>query len=266
MRARLLTQRAANSSRGSWLLFAPAFTSRTSASRLSSPIILEYHNHSRSLYSASNPHKSWKRSSSTLLAAVFSVALVLGTTTRYVHADAIPEPPPMVVETSKMKKGASKEQNRALISSQHLQVKRSWENPGVYVWGSNSGKVAAPESQEAFTKSAKRIPFFDDLLLRDLKLDRDFGAAILENGDLVQWGKAYSEDTNNPEPTLKGQDLKSLAVSRDRVIALSRSGTVYSIPVSKSDQQEGPKLTESSWLPFTGGPAKISYRKLTPIK
>ena len=163
-----------------------------------------------------------------------------------------------------MKKGASKEQNRALISSQHLQVKRSWENPGVYAWGSNSGKVAAPESQEAFTKTAKRIPFFDDLILRDLKLDRDFGAAILENGDLVQWGKAYSEETTTPELTLTGQDLKSLAVSRDRVIALSRSGTVYSIPASKSDQQTGPKMTESSWLPFAGGPAKISYRKLTP--
>jgi len=31
-------------------------------------------------------------------------------------------------------KPISKEENRDLISSQHLQVKKSWENPGVYAW------------------------------------------------------------------------------------------------------------------------------------
>ena len=75
------------------------------------------------------------------------------------------------------------------------------------------------------------------MLLRDLKLDRQFGAAILENGDLVQWGKGYSEESIIPTVTLKGKDLKQIAISRDRIIALSKSGKVYSIPASKLDQE-----------------------------
>ena len=170
----------------------------------------------------------------------------------------------MEIEQSKKRKGASKEEIRDLISSQHLQVKRSWENPGVYAWGSNSGKVVAPDSDEAFVKTPRRIPFFDDVLLRDLKLDRNFGAAITEKGDLLQWGRAYSETDTSPTLTLKGKDLVSIALSRDRVLALSKSGNVYSIPASKNDQEEGPKLSEDSWIPFWKGKATISYRLLQP--
>ena len=168
------------------------------------------------------------------------------------------------MEKSKKKKGVSKEDIRDLISSQHLQVKRSWENPGVYAWGSNTGKVAAPDSNEAFIKKPRRISYFDDMLLRDIKLDRSFGAAVTEKGDLVQWGKAYSEEINEPVITLKGKDLQSIAISRDRVIALSRSGQVYSIPVSKLDQQTGPIISESSWMPFWHNTPGISYRKMQP--
>ena len=102
-----------------------------------------------------------------------------------VHADAVSDGQELKIETSKKKKGASKEENRDLISSQHLQVKRSWENPGVYVWGSNTGKVADPDSNDAYVKVPRRIPYFDDILLRDIKLDRNFGAAVTESGDLV---------------------------------------------------------------------------------
>ena len=53
------------------------------------------------------------------------------------HAEAVPAPAEVKFEESR-KKASSKEENRDLISSQHLQVKKSWENPGVYAWGSNS--------------------------------------------------------------------------------------------------------------------------------
>jgi len=181
-----------------------------------------------------------------------------------VQAETPQDPPELKIEKSKKKKGASKEQIRDLISSQHTQVKKSWENPGVYAWGSNSGKVAAPDSNEVYVKTPRRITFFDDLLLRDLKLDRTFGAAVLENGDLVQWGRTYSEDTTEPTITLKGKDLKSIAISRDRIIGLSKSGTVYSMPVSKQDQEDGHKPSESSWIPFLSSQPNISYRKLQP--
>ena len=94
-----------------------------------------------------------------------------------------------------------------MISSQHHQVKQSWENPGVYAWGSNAGRVVAPDSTDSVVKSPRRIAFFDGKLLRDISLDRHFGAAIDEKGNLVQWGVAYRPDFTAPEVTLKGKDL-----------------------------------------------------------
>ncbi len=180
------------------------------------------------------------------------------------HAEAPPAAAEIKIEKVKGSKGFSKEENRDTISSQHLQVKQSWENPGLFAWGSNSGRVVAPDSDEAVIKLPRRIPFFDGLLLRDVKLDKSFGAAISENGDLLQWGTGYSEDARQPVVTLKGKDLISLAISKDRIIGLGSNGKVYSLPVSKSDQANGFKPTESSWIPFVSSPSTISYRLLQP--
>lgn len=213
-----------------------------------------------------HPGATWDRGNRLRLGLASSlIVMILGTVSiREVYAES-----PAYAETKfekhkKKTKGLSKEENRDNISSQHLQVKQSWENPGVYAWGSNSGRVVAPESDEAFIKSPRRISFFDSLLLRDLKLDRDFGAAITEDGDLLQWGKAYSEESRQPVRTLTGKGLKSLAISRDRIIALSSSGKVYSLPISKLDQENGPKPSESTWLPFWKSQSPISYRVLQP--
>ncbi|KAF2869168.1 mitochondrial protein-like protein Fmp25 [Massariosphaeria phaeospora] len=188
---------------------------------------------------------------------------------REVHAEEPPkeQEPARVQEPvfeAQRRAATSTEDNRDIISSQHLQVKRSWENPGVYAWGSNSGRVVAPDSQSDFVKSPRRIPFFDNLLLRDIKLDRSFGAAIDERGDLLQWGAAYSKETTQPTHTLRGKNLTSLAISRDRIIALSSSGEVYSVPVSQEEQRTGPKPETTSWIPFWGSSSNISYRIRTP--
>ncbi|KAL8710479.1 MAG: hypothetical protein Q9220_004911 [cf. Caloplaca sp. 1 TL-2023] len=180
-------------------------------------------------------------------------------------AEAPPAPVDIKIEKSKKrKKGLSKEEIRDSISSQHLQVKRSWENPGVYAWGSNSGRVVAPDSNEQVIKTPRRIPFFDGLLLRDIKLDRNFGAAITENGDLLQWGTGFSTDVTEPTATLTGKNLKSLTISRDRVIALSGNGTVYTVSAAKEDQEKGQKICESTWIPFLSFNSSISYRHLQP--
>lgn len=162
------------------------------------------------------------------------------------------------------RKAKNKEDNRNLISSQHLQVQRSWENPGVYAWGSNSGRVAAPDSDEKFIKTPRWIPCFQGMLLKDMKLSRQFGAAINQEGNLLQWGTGYAADCRKPEVTLKGKNLCSLTLSRDRVLALGKDGTVYSIPASQEEQLTGPKSQESSWLPFSSSTSPISYRKLEP--
>ncbi|KAK5076604.1 hypothetical protein LTR64_005917 [Lithohypha guttulata] len=213
----------------------------------------------------SRSHTPWTTQSAAVLAAAATVALVYSASSRPVEAEAQDDKPPApVVEKLKKKKGVSKEQNRDAISSQHLQVKRSWENPGVYAWGSNTGRVVAPDSDEAYIKTPRRIPFFDDVLLRDIKLDRQFGAAVLENGDLVQWGKDFSEDSTQPQVTLKGKDIQQISISRDRVIALSKDGTVYSISASKAEQSSGSKPTESSWIPGWSSTSPISYRTIKP--
>ncbi|CAI6338755.1 unnamed protein product [Periconia digitata] len=184
-----------------------------------------------------------------------------------VHAE---EPPSQEEQNLKFeeqrRQALSEEDNRNIISSQHLQVQKSWENPGVYAWGSNSGRVVAPDSQETFIKTPRRIPFFDNILLRDIKLDRNFAAAIDEHGDLLQWGVAFAKDVTQPTRTLQGKNLKSLAISRDRIIALSSSGDVYSLPVSREEQMTGPKPpASSSWIPFWGSTTNnISYRIRTP--
>lgn len=166
------------------------------------------------------------------------------------------------------KKARSKEENRDLISSQHVQVKHSWEHPGVYAWGSNIGKVIDPKSNDKYVKLPHRIAYFDDQVLRDLKLTSAFGAAITEKGDLVQWGLGYNKEDPSPVPTLTGKDLVKIDVSLDRIIALSRNGKVYSIPSSRDDQEGGLKEEQqkSSWSIWgsSGGKERINFRNLTP--
>lgn len=165
----------------------------------------------------------------------------------------------------KRKTPKSKEENRDIISSQHIQVRKSWENPGVYAWGSNTGRVAAPESKETVVKTPRRIKFFDGMLLRDLKIDQEFGVAVTEKGDLVQWGTGFNPEDPRPTYTLRGKDITKLAISKDRILALSSGGSVYSIPAARSDQLSGTKPQGGSWLSFWSNPsAAINYRELKP--
>lgn len=180
------------------------------------------------------------------------------------HADAPPASVGFQLEKASKKSGLTKEEVRSSISSQHDQVKRSWENPGVYCWGGNEGRVAAPDSDDNVIRLPRRIPFFDGVLLRDLKLDRDFGAAILANGDLLQWGSRFSPDSRQPVATLRGKGLVACEISKDRIIALSSTGEVYSLPVSQLDQASGAKPTETSWIPFLSHRSPVSYRTLQP--
>jgi len=101
-------------------------------------------------------------------------------------------------------------------------------------------------------------------VIRDIKLDRNFGVAIDQNGDLLQWGMGFSQTSKGPTPTLKGKDLVKISISRDRVIALSSNGSVYSVPASYEDLISGPKAQENSWIPFWKSGSQFSYRNLTP--
>ncbi|KAH8692680.1 putative mitochondrial protein Fmp25 [Talaromyces proteolyticus] len=170
----------------------------------------------------------------------------------------------VAVEESRVDDTLSKEQNREALSTQHAQVRNMSDNPGVYAWGANSHRVVDPDSSETIIRSPHRIRYFEGRYLRDIKLSETSGAAVTDSGDLVQWGKGFSESEFQPVPTLKGKNLVSISLSRDRIIALSSGGNVYSIPISKSDQESGPKPRETSWIPFRSPRSHISYRPLTP--
>ncbi|KAL1885119.1 hypothetical protein Plec18167_001776 [Paecilomyces lecythidis] len=173
-------------------------------------------------------------------------------------------PAELTFEKSRTADKYSKEYNRAELSAQHVQVKKSLESPGIYAWGSNCYRVVDPDSDETIVKTPRKISYFDGKVLRDLKLDERTGAAISEEGDLIQWGKGFSETEFKPTKTLAGKDLVSLCMSRNRIIALSSNGNVYSLPISKDEQESGPKPRESSWVPYLGSRARISYRLLQP--
>ncbi|KAL2796814.1 hypothetical protein BJX66DRAFT_323703 [Aspergillus keveii] len=147
---------------------------------------------------------------------------------------------------------------------EYAQRKRSLKSPGVYLWGTNEYRVVDPKSKDSVIKAPRRLPYFDGQVLRDLKLGETSGAAINGNGDLVQWGKGYSETEFKPTKTLTGKDLISLSMSHDRILALSSDGKVYSLPISRRDQASGQMPVEKSWLPFWSGTAKLSYRIIQP--
>lgn len=154
--------------------------------------------------------------------------------------------------------------------------------PGVYAWGSNAGGVVAPgfEALVSNVKAPYRIPYFDGKLLRDLKLTETLGVAVLDNGDVVQWGSDYfgsgtaskeivkpsSVQGVDPEISFKGKSIRKIAVSDSKAVyGLNSSGTtVYAWPVSKSELQNGPKprVERSWWRPWRliwRGSDNVSY-------
>lgn len=150
------------------------------------------------------------------------------------------------------------------LRAQFIQEKRSLKSPAVYTWGSNIYKVVDPGSNDTDIKTPRRFKYFNGQVLRDFKVDEKSGAAITEDGDLVQWGKGFSETEFKPTKTLTGKNLKTLALSENRILALASDGSVFSLPISKEEQKTGAKPWESSWVPFWGSQSALSYRVLKP--
>ncbi|RDW86324.1 RCC1 domain-containing protein [Aspergillus mulundensis] len=165
-------------------------------------------------------------------------------------------------ESEFLKKVQSPSKSIEDLSTRYVQKKRSLGSPGLYIWGTNEYRVVDPESKESVVKTPRKLSYFDSHVLRDLKLGETSGAAIIENGDLVQWGKGYSETEFKPTRTLTGKNLISLSMSHDRIIALSSDGKVYSLPVSQHDQLYGKRTEEKSW--FSSSRSSMSYRLIQP--
>ncbi|KAI5279886.1 hypothetical protein KEM52_004253, partial [Ascosphaera acerosa] len=127
-------------------------------------------------------------------------------------------------------------------------------------------------SKKTTVKLPRRLRWFDGRVVRHLSVTEDAGAAVLANGDLVQWGAAFAPGLSAPQPTLVGRDLVEVSLARDRVLALARDGTVYSLPMARDAQLTGPKPhhhhhhSSSWWRPWRqpDDAPPLSYRLLQP--
>ncbi|KAK6349859.1 hypothetical protein TWF696_006121 [Orbilia brochopaga] len=206
----------------------------------------------RQLHSASQPSRRWIGRGA--VAGGGALALLGG----FIAYQTLAQP------SLKLDAPAPTTEKKSKPRAKPTEITRFWDRPGVYMWGSNSGRVAAPESDEAFVKAPRRIAFFDGHLLRDIQMAADKGVAVTENGDIYQWGTAYTPDCRAPVLTFPGKDIVKVGLSEDRVVALSSSGKVYSIPFSKEEQEVFAKPTEYGKMPFSSWTSAVSYRNLTP--
>ena len=67
------------------------------------------------------------------------------------------------------------------LSDDHLnQIQNSKEVTGVYVFGND-------------TKIPLRIPFFNDMILKDVYVERGHLVAVSDNGKVYEWKKGWSD-------------------------------------------------------------------------
>jgi alpha-tubulin suppressor-like RCC1 family protein len=97
--------------------------------------------------------------------------------------------------------------------------------PGLYIWGNNTNNIASDRTDITAVRSPLRHPWFDGKLLKDVAVSDVACVAVLENGDVAEWGNGNFF----PKVVLKKKDIAKvkLASSGRKVFALGRSGSVY---------------------------------------
>ncbi|KAJ9101922.1 hypothetical protein QFC19_005003 [Naganishia cerealis] len=152
-----------------------------------------------------------------------------------------------------------------------------------WVWGSNRNNTLLPPASgltptQNQLKTARPTPYIPKATpLRDLVLAEKYGAAVDGKGDLWFWGNGYWENgiTNTPgdgqsqnvqsglsgdatkaQRSLKGKNIASLAVTSNKIYALSSSGDIYAVAANRTLQQSEPseraRETSSSWWDVLG--------------
>jgi len=107
-----------------------------------------------------------------------------------------------------------------------------------------SANTSNPVPPSDYVKKPAAPASLASLVLRDLKLSRTYGAAIDQNGDVLQWGRQFSE-TGAVERTLVGKDLVSLETTEEgKLFGLDKKGGVWVWSSSKLDQRVGGVVRE----------------------
>lgn len=108
--------------------------------------------------------------------------------------------------------------------------------PGLYYWGAGrkDGKTG---------KFPLRVPFFDNMILRDVALSTSVAnLAIDDKGDLLAW------DTNSARVLLADQNLIQVKVSNGTAYALNKKGEILVIPLNDEAKLQKNLKLKRSWI------------------
>ncbi|KAF8582077.1 RCC1/BLIP-II [Ramaria rubella] len=122
-------------------------------------------------------------------------------------------------------------------------------------WGSNINRIISPERDSG--DCIKFPTYIPDLLsspLRDLTIGNNHAACVDASGDVYQWGDGFfgSEpaESRRPRLTLQGMNIISLAITPNKVFALSTTGKIYVLSSSLTRQLSGASSSKSIWNVF----------------
>ncbi|EMD38580.1 hypothetical protein CERSUDRAFT_113764 [Gelatoporia subvermispora B] len=181
-----------------------------------------------------------------------------------IHSDAAP----LTLESSPNKQAPSFPPD-ATVSSTDGPLKS-------LVWGTNKTHVIALDSQ---TSDSIRTPavaeWLDNVALRDVALHEKHAACVDARGDVYQWGDGFfgnkaGSSSGKPALTLRGKDIVRIQVTPTRVFALSKSGGIYVISSSASEQswsKAEQKTPGTSWWGtgwFAGDNSDVDLLEIVP--
>ncbi|KAJ1649443.1 hypothetical protein IWQ61_009475 [Dispira simplex] len=118
----------------------------------------------------------------------------------------------------------------------------TWLKPAVYLWGSNQHRQVDPQNNTATSKNYAVLDKWDGRPLRQLLLGDKLAVAVDEQGDVYLWGEGYSTDVTGPQATLVGKDIRQVAVTQDKLFALSCSGELYMMYSARDRHAKTPGL------------------------
>ncbi|KAJ7109195.1 regulator of chromosome condensation 1/beta-lactamase-inhibitor protein II [Mycena epipterygia] len=136
------------------------------------------------------------------------------------------------------------------------------------VWGSNRASILSTLLPASITiKKPFAVGWLNDVALRDLALHERHAACVDARGDVYQWGEGYAaraiDDDGRPTRTLSGKDIVKLQLSDRRVFALSKSGNVYVLDSSASNQTLAEPYAPA-WWKFWATPQLVDFAELAP--
>ncbi|KXS13046.1 RCC1/BLIP-II protein [Gonapodya prolifera JEL478] len=149
------------------------------------------------------------------------------------------------------------------------QVIRARANPGVYMWGSNDTSLIPSSSGAPLPVHRTPVahPSFRGWVLRDLRLESARGAAVDVEGNVWEWGAGAGVTTGTKE-TLRGKNVRQVALTQKKTYAVGRDGRVWEVDHTKEgkvetavEQQNAGWL--SSWLPGSGSSDPANIRQVS---